>query len=255
MAELDDLDDLLDSNIAISLPRFNIFYTYAYVSMGRNPSSFDQNLFSLLLLLSGALHDFRALAPPAPPTRYVSLSNVPSFWVFPVLLHHRNLPFFCSFWPWKRNGSKVLLILSLILLCFTASFSEKEAASSVNKPSLGQGLGLGLPALGPKGKKASPGKPKSSARPSSSLPPKREGNSSSSGTSSSSGGGGMFSDVLEELAQQTRSTLEGMGTSSDIDTNGDKLVESIVKQFEELGTNEVNKRSLFPSSYVSIPLS
>ena len=62
----------------------------------------------------------------------------------------------------------------------------------------------------------------------------------------------MFSDALEELAQQTRSTLEGMGTG-DTDTNGDKLVESIVKQFEELGTNEVDKNPSF--SFFCMPLS
>ena len=108
----------------------------------------------------------------------------------------------------------------------------------MQKPSLGLGLGLGLPALGPKGKKVTSGKPKSSAKSSSSsLPSKQEDNLSTSGTSNI--GGGIFSDALEELAQQTRNTLEGMGTR-DSHTSGDKLVESIVKQFEELGTSEVN---------------
>lgn len=104
--------------------------------------------------------------------------------------------------------------------------------SPVPKPpsesaTLGQGLGIGLPALGPRGKKAGSTKAKSAGKTSSSS--KSEGRDCANG--------GHLADALEELAQQTRQTLEGMDTN-DEEAMADKLVESIVKQFEELGSSQ-----------------
>lgn len=92
---------------------------------------------------------------------------------------------------------------------------------------LGQGLGIGLPALGPRGKKVGSVKAKSSGKSS----------SSSKVNDKSPANGGQLADTLEELAQQTRQTLEGMD-NNDQEAMADKLVESIVKQFEELGSSQ-----------------
>ncbi|KAI5060832.1 hypothetical protein GOP47_0023337 [Adiantum capillus-veneris] len=91
---------------------------------------------------------------------------------------------------------------------------------------LGQGLGLELPALGPRERRGGLAKAKSNGK-----------TSSTSRADKKSTNGGRLSDTLEELAQQTRQTLEGMETKDQEDM-ADKLVESIVKQFEELGSSE-----------------
>ncbi|MCO5558206.1 hypothetical protein L7F22_011785 [Adiantum nelumboides] len=91
---------------------------------------------------------------------------------------------------------------------------------------LGQGLGLGLPALGPRGRRGGSTKAKPIGKA-----------SSNSKEDEKCANGGRLADTLEELAQQTRQTLEGMETK-DQEVMADKLVESIVKQFEELGSSE-----------------
>ncbi|KAI5077088.1 hypothetical protein GOP47_0006912 [Adiantum capillus-veneris] len=90
----------------------------------------------------------------------------------------------------------------------------------------GQGLGLGLPALGPRGRRGGSIKAKSNGK-----------TSSTSKTDEKTANGGHLSETLEELAQQTRQTLEGI-EMKDQEAMTDKLVESIVKQFEELGSSE-----------------
>lgn len=105
---------------------------------------------------------------------------------------------------------------------------EDDSKSFRENMPLGQGLGIGLPVLGQRGKKAGSVKAKSTGKTS----------SSSKADDKSPRNDGNLTDTVEELAQQTRQTLEGMDTN-DQEGMADKLVESIVKQFEELGSSQV----------------
>lgn len=105
--------------------------------------------------------------------------------------------------------------------------AEDASKNSRKNMPLGQGLGIGLPVLGPRGKKAGSVKAKSSGKSS----------SSSKADDKSPTNDGHLTDTVEELAQQTRQTLEGMD-SNDQEGMADQLVESIVKQFEELGGSQ-----------------
>lgn len=105
--------------------------------------------------------------------------------------------------------------------------SKPSLIDSRETVSLGQGLGIGLPALGPKCKRTGSVKAKSSG--------KTLSNSTEHEKSVSNGGN--LTHTIEELAQQTRRTLEEMDTNDQVDM-ADTLVENIVKQFEELGGSQ-----------------
>ncbi|KAI5061551.1 hypothetical protein GOP47_0024056 [Adiantum capillus-veneris] len=92
---------------------------------------------------------------------------------------------------------------------------------------LGQGLGLGLLALGPRKRRGVLAKAKSNGK-----------TSSTSKEDKKSANGGHLSETLEELAQQTRQTLEDMETD-DQEAMANKPTESIVKQFKELRSSKV----------------
>eukprot|EP00250_Pteridium_aquilinum_P015812 c22776_g1_i2 orf=167-913(-) len=100
--------------------------------------------------------------------------------------------------------------------------SERSSVSreGQDNATLGEGLGVGLPALGSKEK--SPGPLKA-------LP--------SSDDDESLANSVHLADTLEELAQQTRQTLEGL-VANDQKDMADKLVESIVMQVKELGGSQ-----------------
>eukprot|EP00250_Pteridium_aquilinum_P015811 c22776_g1_i1 orf=3-665(-) len=85
---------------------------------------------------------------------------------------------------------------------------------------LGEGLGIGLPALGSKEK--SPGFLEV-------FPSSNDDKSPANGVH--------LADTLEKLAQQTRQTLEDM-VANDQKDMADKLVESIVMQVKELGGSQ-----------------
>ncbi|KAH7436092.1 hypothetical protein KP509_05G002000 [Ceratopteris richardii] len=103
---------------------------------------------------------------------------------------------------------------------------SSTSSDSQEKTSLGKGLGLGLPALGSREKRAGPKKSIANAK-----------TSSSSKVDEKASNAASMTDTLEELAQKTRQTLEEMDMS-DQNEAVDKLVESLAKQFEELGSSE-----------------
>lgn len=103
--------------------------------------------------------------------------------------------------------------------------------SPSDKSSLGRGLGVGLPTLTPGRRKTIPAKGKDAMG---------AGKTSSSSRSApfddrTPANRGHLSNTLEELAQQTRQTLEGLNTPMDSDAMANKLVEDLVKEFQELG--------------------
>ncbi|KAH9327588.1 hypothetical protein KI387_007766, partial [Taxus chinensis] len=81
-----------------------------------------------------------------------------------------------------------------------------------------QGLGTGLPSLAPSKKK---GKQKIGSY------------SASKPTSTDA-----HAETLEKLAQQTRDTLQGLQSSAQDEVAGEKMVEDLFKQFEDLGGSQ-----------------
>ncbi|KAH7432440.1 hypothetical protein KP509_07G022700 [Ceratopteris richardii] len=109
--------------------------------------------------------------------------------------------------------------------------SNLRSSSSVSTgcqemSTLGQGLGLGLPTLKPKEKRGSSKVHQYSDKGSPDLEVNKNVLKD-----------GSLANSLEELAQQTRQTLEGMNVK-DEETMADELVENIIKQFEDLGSSE-----------------
>uniref|UniRef100_A0A0D6R2W2 Pex19 protein n=1 Tax=Araucaria cunninghamii TaxID=56994 RepID=A0A0D6R2W2_ARACU len=95
--------------------------------------------------------------------------------------------------------------------------AAKDENLSGSSSSVVQGLGTGLP-----------------------NPPSRKKGKQKVGSSSSlpkpTSTDGHVSETLEKLAQQTRETLQGLqSTAAPDDAGGEKMVEDLLKQFEELG--------------------
>ncbi|KAL2621674.1 hypothetical protein R1flu_001879 [Riccia fluitans] len=108
--------------------------------------------------------------------------------------------------------------------------SVSDGSSGVH---LGQGLGLGLPALGPAKKKSGGSKPGTSTGAS----------GTSSGSSSSfsrdrSAAQRPLSATVDMLQQQTRETMGNIDVADKEDIMGEELVESLMKQFEDLGGSQ-----------------
>ncbi|KAL3680741.1 hypothetical protein R1sor_023697 [Riccia sorocarpa] len=104
--------------------------------------------------------------------------------------------------------------------------SVSDGSSGAN---LGQGLGLGLPALVPAKKKSGGNKSSTS--------------SGASGTDSGSsrdrsGAQRPLSATLDMLQQQTRETMGNIDIADKEDIMGEELVESLMKQFEDLGGSQ-----------------
>lgn len=109
------------------------------------------------------------------------------------------------------------------------SFPADSRASPSEKTTMGQGLGVGLPAL-------TPGKRKTASTKGNNA--MHTGKTTSSAKAAAVDARVSATDTLEQLAQQTRQTLEGLETDMDDDAMGEKLVEDLVKQFEELGGSQ-----------------
>eukprot|EP00249_Psilotum_nudum_P012641 c23895_g2_i1 orf=259-1089(+) len=111
-----------------------------------------------------------------------------------------------------------------IVASIAASAPVESGQSTV-----GQGLGFGLPSLSATKRKTGLAKGKG-------LVNSRDA-SSRSGTAAFTNDSHL-SETLEKLAEQTNKSLEGLDAAGDNDALGEKLVESLVKEFEELGGSQ-----------------
>lgn len=121
-----------------------------------------------------------------------------------------------------------------------ASRSSSTSLGASVETTLGRGLGVALPALVPGRRKTASTKGKSATYTGKTPFASRAQGAAASDAATDN----RLSDTLEELTQQTRQTLEQLNTAGDDEAMGERLVESIVKQFEALGGSSQDMQSI-----------